>query len=62
MILWAFAVFSYITLTTTTYAFPTPEACEAARQAANEFIQDERPLPVVGFCEKVPMKGALVSN
>ena len=62
MILWAFTVFSYLTLATTTYSFPTPEACEAARQAANEFSQDERPAPVVGFCEKVLTQEALVSH
>ena len=53
MTLWAFTVFSYLTLSTTTLAYPTPEACEAARQAANEFSQDERPVPVVGFCKEV---------
>ena len=56
MTLWAFTVFSYLMVQsghpTQTFAFPTREACEAARQAVLEIGQEERPNPVVGRCEQ----------
>src|SRR5438034_5157237 len=33
-------------------SFPTLAACEAARQAAVEIAQEERPNPVVGLCKQ----------
>jgi hypothetical protein len=56
MTLWEFVVFSYLMVNTgnpqQTLSFPTLAACEAARQAALEIIQEERPNPVVGRCKQ----------
>jgi hypothetical protein len=63
---WAFTVLNYTAVgsgrAVEKLSFPTPEACEAARQGVLEIGEEMRPIPVVGRCRNEDGQRVLPSS